>query len=71
MVRVPGASGKYGLSTLVVNADGSIVGEYGSVIFIGPGVDAAADVEGLGADAVGVFASGAQRGRPSTLHLLR
>ena len=65
MVRVPGASGKYGLSTLVVNADGSIVGEYGSVIFIGPGGDAEAETEGLGA--ADVVAVGGAEGRSSTL----
>jgi hypothetical protein len=34
---------------LVVKTDGTIVGEYGSVIFIGPGGDAEAETEGLGA----------------------
>jgi len=49
IVRDPGVSGKYGLSILVVKTDGTIVGEYGSVIFIGPGGDAEAETEGLGA----------------------
>jgi hypothetical protein len=47
-VRVPGVSGKYGLSILVVKADGTIVGAYGSVIFIGPGGGAEAETEALG-----------------------
>jgi len=41
---------------LIVNADGSIVGEYGSVILNGPGVAAEAEVEELGAEAAGVLA---------------
>src|SRR5262245_34215777 len=49
IVRVPGVSGKYGLSTLVVKADATIVGAYGSVIFIGPGGGAEAETEALGA----------------------
>src|SRR6476469_7016363 len=50
IMRVPGVSGKYGLSTLVVKADGTIVGEYGSVIFIGPGGDAAGVLVTVGVD---------------------
>jgi hypothetical protein len=44
------------LSILVVKADGSIVGAYGSVIFGGPLVDAVADVGDWGAEAAGVLA---------------
>src|SRR6185503_16051592 len=65
IVRVPGVSGKYGLSILVVKTDGTIVGEYGSVIFIGPGGDAEAETEGLGA--ADVVAVGGAEGRSSTL----
>jgi hypothetical protein len=39
------------LSIVVENAAGSIAGEYGSVIFIGAGLDVATDALGLGAGA--------------------
>ena len=42
------------MSTLVVKADGTIVGAYGSVIFVGPGGGAEAETEALGgADVLG------------------
>jgi len=61
MERVPGMSGRYGLSIVAEKADGSIDGEYGSTILIGPLGGAAVDVETTGG-AVEVL--GADEGPP-------
>lgn len=62
MERVPGMSGRYGLSIVAEKADGSIVGEYGSTILIGPALDApAVDVETVGG---AVEVPGADEGPP-------
>jgi hypothetical protein len=51
MVRVPGVIGKYGLSIVVEKPADSILGEYGSVIFIGAILDGVADALRFGAGA--------------------